>query len=141
MFGYGRQLVHCDMITPREFIEAFLQEKTAAWAEARPQLSAVYSKYFGEPLSQHAEYFIPPDKVRTVIEDVKQSDAVASAVAREHLRTGDIRKRYRLAASGASWKIIGLDQECFCRRRGESGGPRCRKCNGEGWLDVFSIVP
>ncbi len=129
------------MTTPRQFIESFLQEKTAAWAEARPHLSAVHSKYFGEPLSQHAQYFMPPDKVRTVIEDVKQSDAVASAVAREHLRTGDIRKRYRLAASGASWKIIGLDQECFvCRGTGESGGSRCRKCNGEGWYDVFSNV-
>jgi len=109
------------MTTPRQFIESFLQEKTAAWAEARPQLSAVHSKYFGEPLSQHAEYFMPPDRVRTVIEDVKQSDRVASAIAREHLRTGDIRKRYRLAASDASWKIIGLDQECFvCRGTCES---------------------
>ena len=35
-------------------------------------MSAVHSKYFGEPLSQHAEYFMPHDKVRTVIEDVKQ---------------------------------------------------------------------
>ena len=77
----------------------------------------------------------------TVIEDVKQSDGGASGVAREHLRTGDIRKRYRLAASGASWKIIGLDQECFvCRGTGESGGSRCRKCNGEGWYDCFSNV-
>src|ERR1044072_6887579 len=101
------------MTTPREFLELFLQEKTAAWAAARPHLNAVHSKYFGEPLSQHAEYFMPPDRVRTVIEDVKQSDAVASAVARDHMRTGDVRKRYRLAASDASWKIIGIDQEFF----------------------------
>jgi hypothetical protein len=129
------------MTTPRRFLESFLQEKTAAWAEVRRPLSAVHSRYFGEPLSRHAEYFMPPDRVRTVIEDVKQSDAVASAVAREHLRTGDIRKRYRLAASGATWKIIGIDQECFiCRATGESGGSRCLKCDGEGWLDIFSHV-
>lgn len=127
------------MATPRQFLESFLQEKTAAWAEARRPLSAVHSKYFGEPLSQHTEYFMPPDRVRTVLEDVKQSDAVATGVAREHLQTGDIRKRYRLAASGATWKIVGIDQECFvCRGTGESGGSRCRRCNGEGWYDVFS---
>jgi hypothetical protein len=90
------------MTSPQQFLESFLQEKTAAWAEARPYLIAVYSKYFGAPLSQHAEYFMPPDSLRTVIENVKQSDTVASAVAREHLGAGDIRKRYRLAASGAS---------------------------------------
>ncbi len=131
------------MTTPRQFIESFLQEKTAASAEARPHLSAVHSKYFGEPLSQHAEYFMPPDRVRTIIEDVKQSGAVASVVAREplsHLRIGDVRRRYRLAASGESWKIIGLDQECVCRGTGEYRGSRCRKCNGEGWLDLFSHV-
>jgi hypothetical protein len=128
------------MTSPQEFIESFLQEKAAAWAEARPHLSAVHGKYFGEPLSQHAEYFMPPDRVRTVIDDVKQSDAVASAVVRDHLRTGDIRRRYRLAASGESWKIIGLEQECICRGTGEYRGSRCLKCNGEGWLDIFSHV-
>jgi len=127
------------MTTPREFLESFLQEKAAAWAEARPHLSAVHNRFFGEPLSQHAEHFMPPDRVRTVIEDVKQSDAIASAIARDHLRTGDIRRRYRLVVSGGSWKIIGLDQECFvCRGTGESGGSRCRRCNGEGWYDIFS---
>ena len=127
------------MITPRQFIESFLQEKAAAWAEARGPLSGVHNKYFGEPLSKHAEYFMPPDKVRTVIEDVKQSDTIASAVARDHLQTGDIRKRYRLVAFGRSWRIIGIDRECFgCRGTGNFGGGRCRTCNGEGWCDVFS---
>ena len=113
-----------------------MQEKTTAWAEARPRLTNVYTKYFGEPLSQHAERFMPRDAVRAVIEDVKESDGVASAVAREHFKSADLRTRYRLAASGASWKIIGIDHECFlCRGTGQSGDSRCQKCGGEGWYE------
>ena len=124
------------MTTPQQFLECFLQEKTAAWAEARPRLTNVYTKYFGEPLSQHAERFMPRDAVRAVIEEVKQSDGVASAVAREHFKSADLRARYRLAASGESWKIVGIDQECFlCRGTGQSGASRCQKCGGEGWYE------
>jgi hypothetical protein len=123
------------MITPQQFLESFLQEKTAAWAEARPRLTTVYAKYFGEPLSQHAERFMPRAAVRAVVEDVKQSDGSGSAVARELWASADIRMRYRLVASGESWKIIGIDHECFmCRGTGESGGTRCQKCAGEGWV-------
>ena len=79
---------------------------------------------------------MPSATVRAIVEDVKQSDGLASAVAREHLRTEDIRKRYRLAASDDSWRIIGIDHQCFaCRGKGESGGSRCQKCDGEGWCD------
>src|SRR5215212_5622823 len=124
------------MTRPREFLECFLQKKTAAWAEARPHLSAVHSKYFGEPLSQHAEHFMPAAKVRAIVEDVRLSDGVASAVARERLPTADIRKRYRLTASGDTWRIIGIDHGCFmCRGTGTSGVSRCQKCGGEGWYD------
>ena len=127
------------MATPQQFLESFLQEKTAAWAVARPHLSAVHARYFGEPLSQHAERFMPRESVRAVVEDVRQSDGVASAVAREHWASADIRTRYRLAASGESWRIIGIDQECFlCRGTGESGGSRCQKCDGEGWCEPNS---
>src|SRR5436190_19113636 len=109
------------MSTPRQFLECFLQEKTAAWAVARPHLSAVHSKYFGEPLSQQAERFMPRATVRAEVEDERQSDGTASAVTREHFPTADIRTRYRLAASGESWKIIGIDRECFfCRGTGQS---------------------
>jgi hypothetical protein len=125
------------MTTARQFIESFLQEETAAGASARAHLSAVYSKYFGEPMSQHTERFLPTDKV-PVVEDVKQSDTVASVVVLEHLHKADIRRCYRLAASGASWKIVGLDAECLvCSGTGQSGTSRCRKCNGQGWYVIF----
>jgi hypothetical protein len=124
------------MTTPQQFLEGFLQEKTAAWAEARPRLTTVYTKYFGEPLSKHAERFMPRATLRAVVEDVQQSDGVASAVAREHWARTDIRTRYRLAASGESWMIIGIDQECFmCRGTGRSGDSGCQKCGGEGWCE------
>ena len=124
------------MITPRQFLECFLQDKTDAWAEARPHLRAVYGRYFGEPLSRHAEDFMPKATAQAEVEDVRQSDGTASAVIREHFAAADIRTRYRLAASGASWRIIGIDRECFiCRGKGESVGFRCQKCHGEGWYD------
>jgi hypothetical protein len=124
------------MTTPQQFLEDFLQEKTAALAEARPCLTTVYTKYFGEPLSKHADRFMPRAAVRAVIEDVKQSDTVASAVAREHWTSADIRTRYCLAAFGESWKIVGIDRECFlCRGTGRSGESRCEKCGGEGWYE------
>ena len=124
------------MITPQQFVESFLQEKTAAYAETRVRLAPVYTKYFGESLLQHGEHFMPRDTVRAVVEDVKQSDGVASAVTREHLTTADIRKRYRLATVSGSWRIIGIDHECFlCHGTGQANGSRCQKCDGEGWHD------
>jgi hypothetical protein len=72
-------------------------------------------------LSQHADFFMPRDTVRAVVEDVRQSDGVACCVTREHVRSADIRTRYRLAAAGESWKIVGIDRECFlCRGTGQS---------------------
>ena len=124
------------MTTPQKFLESFLQEKTAAWAVARPHLAGVHAKYFGEPLSRHSENFMPVERVRAVVEDVRQSDGMASAITREHVRRADIRARYRLAAVGESWKIVGIDHECFlCRGTGQSDGSRCQKCNGEGWYE------
>jgi len=124
------------MTTPQQFLESFLQERTAAFAEARVHLAPVYAKYFEEPLSQHADFFMPRDTVWAVVEDVRQSDGVASAVTREHVRSADIRTRYRLAASGESWKIVGIDRECFlCRGTGQADGSRCQKCDGEGYYE------
>jgi hypothetical protein len=123
-------------MSPQQFLECFLQEKTAAWAEARPRLKTVYAKYFGQPLSQHEERFMPRDEVRAVIEDVKQSNGIASVVAREHFKNANLRTRYRLAASGERWKIVGIDHECFlCRGTGQSGHSKCQKCGGEGWYE------
>ena len=130
-FALGR------MTTPQQFLESFLQEKTAAWAEARPRLITVFTKYFGEPLSQHADRYMTRDAVRAVVEDVRQSNGVATAVARENFRTADIRTRYRLAAVGESWKIIGIDRECgFCHGTGRAASSPCQHCDGEGWHDT-----
>lgn len=129
------------MTAPRQFLESFLQEKTTAWAQARPHLTVVHDNYFGEPLSQHAEQFMPSATLRAVVEDVRQSDDTASAITREHYATADIRRRYRLKASGENWRIIGIDRECyFCGGTGQSGCSRCQRCNGEGWRDSTTKV-
>jgi hypothetical protein len=129
------------MITPRQFLECFLQDKATAWAEARRPLRGVYHRYFGVPLSQHTEHFMPRATAEAEVEDVRQADGRASAVTREHFVTADIRTRYRLVASGASWRIIGIDRECFiCRGKGESVGFRCQKCHGERWYDCTTNV-
>jgi hypothetical protein len=122
------------MTTPQQFLELFLREKAASYTETRAHLTKVYVKYFGEPLLQHADFFMPIDTVRAVVEDVRQLDGVVSAVTREHILRSDIRTRYRLSAVGESWKIIGIDRECFmCRGTGQSNGARCQHCDGEGW--------
>ena len=129
------------MTSPRQIVESFLREKTAASAEARPHLTAVYGRYFGEPLSQHAERFMPSATVRAEVQDVNQSDGTASVVTREHFATADLRTRYRLAASGESWRIIGIDRQCFiCQGTGKAGSSRCQKCGGEGWYDCTTNV-
>jgi hypothetical protein len=124
------------MISPQQLLESFLQEKAAVYAEANKQLSPVYTKYFGEPLSQHARDFMLGATVQAVVEDVKQSPGSASAVTREHFRSADIRTRYHLAAIDEAWRIIRIEHECFlCRGTGQSGNSRCKKCDGEGWHD------
>ena len=124
------------MSTPQQFLESFLREKAAAYTDARARLTPVYAKYFGEPLLRHAQQFMPADTVRAVVEDVRQSDGTASAVTRERVRSADLRTRYRLAAAGESWRIIGIDRECFfCRGTGQSDDSRCQKCGGEGWYE------
>jgi hypothetical protein len=131
------------MPSPQQFLESFLRDTTAAWAVARPHLSAVYSKYFGGPLSHQAERFMPNAAVRAEVEEVTQSDGVASVVTREHFTAADIRTRYRLAPSGESWRIVGIDRECLvCRGTGQSCASRCRMCDGMGWRDrtVASVV-
>jgi len=124
------------MTAPQQFLESFWREKAAAYTETRARLTPVYAKYFGEPLLQHAQQFMPADTVRAVVEDVKQSDGIASAVTRERFRSADLRTRYRLAADGESWRIVGIDRECFmCRGTGQSDGARCQKCDGEGYYE------
>ena len=125
------------MTTARQFIESFLQEETTAGASARVPLSAVYSEYFGEPMTQFAERFLPKDRV-PVVEHVEQSDNTARVAVRAHLHKSDIRYYYRLAASGASWKIVGYDGECLaCSGTGQFETSPCKKCNGKGWYVIF----
>jgi hypothetical protein len=127
------------VITPQQFIESFLREKAGAYSETHAQLAPVLAKYFGEPLFQHAEDFMPSGTARAIIADVRQSEGASSAVVREHFRSADLRTRYRLAADGETWKIIGIDRECFlCGGTGQSGGSSCQKCGGEGWYDVIT---
>lgn len=90
------------MTTPRQFLESFLRDKTTAWAEARPHLASVDTKYFGEPLLQHAEQSMPRDKVCAVVEDVRQSGGTASAVTCEHFGRADLRTRNRFEAAGVA---------------------------------------
>ena len=101
------------MATPKQFLESFLQEKTAAWAVARPHLSAVHAKFFGEPLSRHSEHFMPPERVRAVVEDVRQSDGMTAVIIREHVRRADIRTRYRLAAVERAGRLSALITSAF----------------------------
>ena len=123
------------MSTSRQFFEAFLQEKAAAYAEANVHLSSIYSKYFGGPLLQHAGALLLRDPLTAVIEDVKESNDSAMVIIRESAPpNGILRERYHLLADGESWKIIRRDRECFlCGGTGRSEGFVCRKCDGEGW--------
>ena len=77
---------------------------------------------------------MPVERVRAAVENVRHAHGIATVITREHVRNTDIRTRYRLAAVGESWKIVGIDHECFlCRGTGQSGDSRCQKCDGEGW--------
>ena len=114
-----------------------MQEKASVYAEANVHLSPVYTRCFGEPLSQRARDFMLPDRMEEVIEDVKQSADSASVITRRHFKTADIRTRYHLASVGETWKIVRIDRECFwCRGTGGSESSRCQKCDGEGWYDT-----
>ncbi len=79
---------------------------------------------------------MPRETIRAEVENVQKLDYVTTVVAREHFGTRILRTRYRLAAVGESWKIIGIDRECFfCRSTGKIAGSVCQHCNGEGWHD------
>lgn len=124
------------MSTPQQFLQSFLQTKAAVYAEANVRLVPLYTKYFGDRLSNYARDFLLRDKVEAAFEEVKQSGDSAIIITREHFASDDIRTRYHLAAVGESWKIIRIDRECFlCHGTGRSQTMICRKCEGEGWYD------
>jgi len=129
------------MTTPQQFLESFLHERAAAYAEANTRLAPVNTKYFGEPLLQHARDFLLRDRVEQVFDEVKQSAASAIVTTREHFRAGAIRMRYHLSAVRESWNIVRIEWECFlCRGTGRSGSTTCEKCGGEGWYDPREIA-
>jgi hypothetical protein len=124
------------MSTPQQTLKSFLEDKAAAYGEAKLRLVPVYSKYFGQPLSQHASAFLPRDNADEIFEDVRQSGGSATIITREHFPSADVRTRYHLAAEGECWKIIRIDRECFlCSGKGKVEGVMCQKCDGEGWYN------
>src|SRR5690348_9952835 len=123
------------MITPQQFVEAFLQEKTTIYAEANIRLEPLYAKYFGGPFSRQSDRFLLRD--RQVVDEVKQSGASTIVVTRSHFKTADCRARYHLSPVGETWKIVRMDRECIiCHGTGRSGKAACWKCAGEGWCDT-----
>jgi hypothetical protein len=131
------------MTTPEQFLESFLQERAAAYAEANVRLLPVHAKYFGEPLSKHSGDFLMRDRVQTVFEDVKQSVESAIVITREPMKRNAVeRKRYHLSAVGEGWKIIRIDWQCFlCGGTGRSGDDACQTCDGDGWYDPRKMRP
>ena len=129
------------MTTPKQFLEAFFQEKATVYAAANVHLAPVYARYFGEPLSQRTSDFMLGHKPEPEIEEVRQSVDSVAAITRQHFRGAIIRTRYHLTAVGETWKIVRIDRECFwCYGTGRSGDSRCQKCAGEGWSDSSSIA-
>ena len=124
------------MVTPQQVVESFLQEKAKAQGEARAYLKQVLPNYFDNTLLQYAERFLPKDTVEAVVEHVKQTHGRATAVTLQRLKSLDLRARYRLAAEGESWKIVGIDRMCVrCHGTGQFRDVKCERCNGEGFRD------
>src|SRR2546422_11578383 len=121
------------MITAQKFLQSFLKERAAIYAEANMRLAPLYAKCFGEPLSQYADDFLLRDKEDHVFEDMKESGEFATIVTREQFKVRALRTRYHLAASGDTWKIARIEMECFlCQRTGRTrDGAICRQCGGE----------
>lgn len=123
------------MSAPQEFIEAFLREKSAVYAETNTRLEAIHTKYFDAPLLKEAATFLMRDPTKAIVEEVKHGGASATVITRETAPRGTVlRQRYRLVAEGRGWKLADIDRECFfCRGTGRAEGIVCPKCNGEGW--------
>jgi hypothetical protein len=128
------------MTTAQQFIESFFREKVTIYNDANVRLLPVYAKYFGEPLSKRSGDFLLLNRMREVIDDVKESASSAviiTSIQSERLASATtIRTRYHLAAIGADWKITRIDREClYCLIIGRSGQMPCQDCDGAGWID------
>jgi hypothetical protein len=124
------------MKSPQEVLESFLREKAEIFADADKRLAPLHAKYFGQPLLPNASDFLLRDTAQAVFEDVAVSEGLAKITTLERIKTHDLRMRYHLAKSGATWKIVRIDRECFyCQRTGKRSGAQCSVCGGEGWFD------
>src|SRR4051812_20621243 len=126
------------MIAPQQFVEAFLHEKAAAYAEANRRMASIHTMYFSNPLLRRAGGLLLRDPLKAVIEDVKKSKDSAIVSTREPAPRGTVlRERYHLSTDGESWRIARMDRECFlCSGTGRMDNLVCRKCNGEGWYEI-----
>ena len=127
------------MSTPQQFLESFLHEKLAIYADANVRLAPMFARYFGEPLLDRAGDFLLLARMREVIDDVAESAGsalVVTSIQSERFAGASIRARYHLAATGETWKITRIDRQCvYCRGTGQSGQAPCQQCGGEGWND------
>ena len=128
-------------MTPQQFVESFLREKAAAWGEARAYLKPVFSNYFGNPLLEYSERFMPRTSDVVIGDgDVTQTNGGACVITHERIQTLDLRVRYRLEATGDTWKIVGIDRLCVrCRGTGQFRNAKCELCDGEGFRDCTTM--
>ena len=63
------------MTTPQQFLESFFREKVTIYNDANARLLPVYAKYFGEMLLKHSGDFLLLNRMREVIDDVKEWQA------------------------------------------------------------------
>lgn len=87
------------MITPQQFVERFLQEKTAVFTDANLRLAALFENYFGGPMSQRINDHLLAD--RQVVEKVTETDSTALVYTCAEF-SKVLRRRFRLLRSGAS---------------------------------------
>jgi len=127
-----------NMSSPEEFLRSFLRERDSAYAGINERLSAVHTKYFGEPLSKHASDFLLHERADAAFEVVHQLADSVVIVTSWPFRNHNIRERYHLAAMGAGWRISRIDRECFCHVWDASQRKSCPQCHGEGWYDPRS---
>src|ERR1043166_223692 len=126
------------MITSKRFLEGFLKEKAAIYCEANQALASLHSRHFGNPLLQRSGVFLMRDPSKAAIEDVKEAAGGGGLITQEPAPLdAPLRYRYHLSASGETWKITRIDQECFlCRGAAELAESPCPRCKGEAWVDL-----
>jgi hypothetical protein len=126
------------MSTARQFVEAFLQKKAVAYAEANAHLSSIYATFFGQPLAQRADSFLLYDPSRAAIVDIKETRQAAVLVTEEPVAFDRVlRYRYHLSGDGQTWRIVCMERACYaCQGAGRLGESVCPQCKGNVWFDM-----